>query len=66
MYGEDYEQTLFEGVLTDLYDDLKASVLELVDAIKKLITEKECYYWMIERNYIFNYFYNLDEAELFV
>ena len=64
-YGDDYEQTLFEGVLTDLFDVLKASVLELVDIIIELITEREHYYWFREKNYIFNYFCNLDKTKLF-
>lgn len=64
-YGDDYDQTLFEGVLTDLFDVLKASVLELVDIIIELITEREHYYWFREKNYIFNYFCNLDKTKLF-
>ena len=65
IYGEAYEQTLFEGVLTDLFDDLKASILELVDIITDLIVNKESGYWLNEKSYIFNYFYNLDKALLF-
>ena len=65
VYGEDYERTLFEGVLTDLFDVFKASVLELVDIIVELITVREHYYWLSEKNYIFYYFYNLDKTKLF-
>lgn len=65
VYGEDYERTLFEGVLTDLFDVFKASVLELVDIIVELITVREHYYWLREKNYIFYYFYNLDKTKLF-
>lgn len=65
VYGEDYERTLFEGVLTDLFDVFKASVLELVDIIVELITVREHYYWLREKNYIFYYFYNLDKTRLF-
>jgi len=66
VYGEDYERTLFEGVLTDLFDVFKASVLELVDIIVELITVREHYYWSREKNYIFYYFYNLDKTKLFI
>lgn len=65
IYGDDYEQTLFEGVLTDLFDDFKSSVLDLVDSIKDLITKREGDYWLIEKSYIFHYFYNLDKTKLF-
>ena len=65
VYGEDYERTLFEGVLTDLFDVFKASVLELVDIIVELITVREHDYWLREKNYIFYYFYNLDKTKLF-
>lgn len=65
IYGDDYEHTLFEGVLTDLFDVLRASVLELVDIIIELITGSEHYYWLREKNYIYNYFYNLDKTKLF-
>ena len=64
-YGEPYEQTLFEGVITDMFNEFERSVLELVDVIFKLITEKERHYWMMEGTYIFNYFINLDKSELF-
>lgn len=64
-YGEDYEHTLFEGVLTELFEDFKSAVLELVNKVIELITEKERDYWMMEKNYIFNYFSNLDEENLF-
>ena len=64
-YGEAYEQTLFEGILTDLFDKFKDSVLEIVDRIKELVTQKESEYWWRERNYIFHYFYNLDRDSLF-
>lgn len=64
-YGEAYEQTLFEGILTDLFDKFKDSVLEIVDRIKELVTQKESDYWWRERNYIFHYFYNLDRDSLF-
>lgn len=64
-YGDDYNQTLFEGVLTDYFDEFKESVLELIDIIIALITEKERYYWLVEKNYIYNYFNNLDTADLF-
>ncbi len=65
VYGENYEQTLFEGVLTDMFDVFKQSILELVDIIVDSITIKEHHYWLKEKNYIFNYFYNLDKAKLF-
>ena len=65
IYGEDYEQTLFEGVLTDVFDLFKQSILELVDIIVDLITHKECHYWLWEKNYIFNYFNNLNREEIF-
>ena len=65
IYGDNYEQTLFESVLTDLFDVLRVSVLELVDIIIDLITEREHYYWLSEKNYIYNYFYNLDKTKLF-
>ena len=65
VYGEDYERTLFEGVLTDLFDVFKTSVLELVDIIVELITVREHNYWLSEKNYIFCYFYNLDKTKLF-
>ena len=64
-YGDDYNQTLFEGVLTDLFDDFKSSVLDLVDSIKDLITQRERNYWFLEKSYIFNYFFNLDKTQLF-
>lgn len=64
-YGDDYEQTLFEGVLTDMFTDFKASVLELVDYITELVTVKESFYWLMENNHIFNYFNNLDKDRLF-
>lgn len=64
-YGDDYEHTLFEGVLTDLFDDLKASILEVADRMIELVTEKEGFYWLVERNYIFNYFNYLDKSKLF-
>lgn len=64
-YGDDYEQTLFEGVLTDMYDELKVSILETVDRIIDFITVKERHYWLHEKNYIFNYFFNLDKTRLF-
>lgn len=64
-YGNPYEQTLFEGVLTNMFDVFKESVLELVDIIKKMITSREQEYWMKEKNYIFWYFLNLDEKILF-
>lgn len=65
IYGKDYEQTLFEGVLTDLFEDLKASIMELVDIITEQIVNKESGYWMMEKTYIFNHFLNLNKAELF-
>ncbi len=65
IYGDDYDQTLFEGILSDLFNVLKQSILELVDIIVELITTKEHYYWLWEKNYIFNYFYNLDKSRLF-
>lgn len=64
-YGKDYEQTLFEGVLTELFDELKDTVLELVDRIKELVTVKEYFYWWSEKNYILNYFFNIDKEKLF-
>lgn len=64
-YGEDYEQTLFEGVLTDLFNDFKVSVMELIDFITALVTSKESDYWSMEKNYIYNYFNNLDKQSLF-
>lgn len=64
-YGDDYEKTLFEGVLTDMFDVFKASVFELVDIIVDLVTTKELYYWIIEKTYIFNYIKNIDKATLF-
>lgn len=64
-YGNDNEQTLFEGVLTDLFDELKDTVLDLVDKIKELVTVKEHYYWLEEKKYIVDYFYNIDKVNLF-
>lgn len=64
-YGEAYEQTLFERILTDLFDKFKISVLELVDKIKELVTYKESDYWWCEKNYIFHYFLYLDKDALF-
>lgn len=64
-YGEDYDQTLFEGVLTDLFEELKSSILEIIDRIAELVTEKEHYYWMREKSYVFNYFFNLKKDTLF-
>jgi hypothetical protein len=64
-YGDAYEQTLFDGVLTVLFSDFKASVLEIVDFITELVLVKEKYYWLKEKNYIFNYFNNLDKQSLF-
>lgn len=64
-YGDDYNQTLFDGVITDLFDEFKASVLDLVDNIIDLITNRERYYWLIEKNYVFYYFNNLDKKTLF-
>ena len=65
IYGDDYEQTLFEGVLTDMFNAFKQSVLEIVDIIIELVTIKECHYWLYKRNYIFNYFNNLNKEHLF-
>ena len=65
MYGDDYEQTLFERVLTDMFDVFKQSVLELVDIIVALVTNKERPYWLWEKNYIFNYFINFSKSTLF-
>jgi hypothetical protein len=64
-YGDPYNQTLFEGVLTDRFDVFKKSVLELVGVIKETIIKKEQVYWMKEKNYIFNHFLNLKEKTLF-
>lgn len=64
-YGDTYDQTLYEGILTDLFDEFKDSVLEIVDRIKELVTQKESDYWWRERNYIFHYFYNLNKDALF-
>lgn len=64
-YGEDYEHTLFEGILTDLFDDLKSTILEVVDRMVEIVTVKESFYWLVERTYIFNYFNNLDKSILF-
>lgn len=64
-YGDDYEQTLFEGVLTDLFKLFKTSLLELIDYIVDLVTVKESFYWAREKNYIFNYFLNINKSTLF-
>lgn len=64
-YGDNYENTLFEGVLTELFDDFKKAVLEIVNRIIELVTKKESYYWLIEKIYIFNYFSNIDTKKLF-
>lgn len=64
-YGDDYNNTLFEGVLTDLFDDLKATILDIADRFIELVTKKESFYWLVKRNYIYNYFYNLDKSTLF-
>lgn len=65
-YGNDYENTLFEGVLTDAFNEFKQSVLELVDIIISLITDKERFYWMIEKPYVFLFISNFEKTELFV
>lgn len=64
-YGENYEQTLFEGVLTDMFDEFRKSILELVDIVVELVTIKESCYWLREKPCIFNYFFNLDKESLF-
>lgn len=64
-YGDPYEQTLFEGILTDFYDEFKQSILEIVDITKELVTKKECFYWMLEKKYIFDFFKNVDKDGLF-
>ena len=64
-YGDAYEQTLFEGVLTDFYDEFKTSVMEVFDKVKELVTKKEGYFWLKERTYIFNYFINTDKDLLY-
>ena len=65
MFGDNYEQTLFEQVLTDLFDEFKQSILEIITIITDLVTKKEHDYWFRERNYIYNYFDNLDKSKLF-
>lgn len=65
IYGEDCEQTLFEGVLTDLQDEFKDSILELLDKIIDLISVKESYYWLLNKPYIYYYFSGLDKKDLF-
>lgn len=65
MFGDNYEQTLFEQVLTDLFDEFKQSILEIITIITDLVTKKEYDYWFRERNYIYNYFNNLDKSKLF-
>lgn len=65
MFGDNYEQTLFEQVLTDLFDEFKQSILEIITIITDLVTMKEYDYWFRERNYIYNYFNNLDKSKLF-
>jgi len=64
-YGEAYEQTLYEGILTELYDEFKLSLKEIVEIIKELVTAKERHYWLMERKYIFDFFLHLDEDNLF-
>lgn len=64
-YGDAYEQTLFEGILTDFYDEFKTSVMEVFDKVKELVTKKEGYFWLKERTYIFNYFINTDKDLLY-
>lgn len=64
-YGDAYEHTLFEGVLTDIYDEFKASVVEIFDIIKELVTQKERYYWLMERFYVFNCINNMNIDKLF-
>ena len=64
-YGDPYEQTLFEGILTDFYDEFKQSVLEIVDITKELVTKKERFYWMLKKKYIFDFFKNVDKDGLF-
>lgn len=64
-YGEAYEQTLFEGILTDLFDEFKKSVLEIVDKIKELVVNKERYFWLEDKYYIFNYINNTNKDALF-
>lgn len=64
-YGDPYEQTLFEGILTDFYDEFKQSVLEIVDTTKEIVTKKERFYWMLEKKYIFDFFKNVDRDAIF-
>ena len=64
-YGDAYEHTLLEGVLTDIYDEFKASVVEIFDIIKELVTQKERYYWLMERFYVFNCINNMNIDKLF-
>lgn len=64
-YGYPYEQTLFEGILTDFYEEFKQSVLEIVDITKELVTKKERIYWMLEKKYIFDFFSNMRKDSLF-
>lgn len=65
IYLEDCEQTLFDGVLTDLQDEFKDSILELLDKIIDLISVKESYYWLLNKPYIYYYFSGLDKKDLF-
>ena len=48
--------TIFEGILTEFYDEFEVSVVEVFDKIKELVTEKESYYWAFERHYVFDLF----------
>lgn len=65
IYGDDYENTIFEGVLTDLFDEFKKSVLEIIDIVTDIVTKKEIDYWYTEKYYIFCYFQGLDKTSLF-
>ena len=64
-YGEAYEHTLYEGILTDFFDEFKESVLEIFDKIKELVTVKERYYWLMEERIIYKYIVNMEKETLF-
>lgn len=64
-YRDSYENTIFEGVLTKHYELFKASVLELAGRLKDIIANREMYYWLHTRNYIFNHFLNLRIEDIY-